>query len=198
MKNPATIFIILLIAITPSLAQFDNATCLKETKELTSNQNITSAYADLQASLESDLKANPLEFCKVASINPECEINIAVYSGNLTSACKAEGGQLIEKDLTATCNGDVMGVPLNDFKVVVYSAPLCASASCDPKALPSELETELETVLQDVMEEVNTAVGGSLQCDVSINAVGTTTSGVQATSIWTSAAGVALFSFIMM
>jgi hypothetical protein len=105
---------------------------------------------------------------------------------------------LIEKDLTATCNGDVMGFPVNDFKVFVYSAPLCSSASCDPKALPSQLETELKTVLQDVVEEVNTALGGSLQCEVSINAVGTTTSGVQATSIWTSAAGVALFSFIMM
>lgn len=195
MKNLATIFTILFMAVTPSLA-FDNATCVTETKELASNQAIKGAYADVQASLESDLKTNPLDFCNI--INAECKVNIQAYSANLSSACEAEGGQLVEKDLTATCNGNLAGTPIpDDFQVLVFDAPLCAGASCDPSALPSEIETEMKSVLEDVVTEVNTAINGNLKCDVSINGDGTT-SGVQATAIWTSAAGVALLSSIMM
>ena len=206
MKNPATIFTILFMAVTPSLAAlnnatFNNATCITETKSLTTTQVVMSAYAGVQASLENDLKANPFQFCDI--VNAQCTINIQPYSANLTSSCEAEGGQVVERDLTATCNGNVMGAPIpNDFTVLVYKAPLCAGESCDPSALPADLETQLETVLKDVVGQVNAAISGSLTCDVSINPVdnggGTTTSGVQATTIWISITGVALLSSFIM
>jgi hypothetical protein len=199
MKNLSTVLTILSMVVMPCLvvAQ-NNATCVTETNALLdSTPAVEAAYADMQTALENDLKANPTSFCDI--LNRECSINVGAYSADLKTTCEAEDGQLVEKDLVATCNGNVGGVPLNDFLINVFKAPLCAGASCDPDDLPDEIENDIESILTDVVKEIEAVVGGNLKCTVQIVDEGATTaSGVQATAALTTAAGVTLFSFIVM
>jgi glucan 1,3-beta-glucosidase len=183
--SPTSVF---LATISPGF-DFDDAACVTETEALVSNQAVQSAYSDMQTALEDDLQGNPMTFCNV--VDAECSINIGAYSSSLKSTCAAQSGQLVGKNLTATCSGEVSGFPIPDnFSIRVFQAPLCAGASCDPNALPSELEAQIKTVLEDVVDEIDTALGGGLVCVVNVE--GDTTSGAHSTAILTVAVGVTL------
>jgi hypothetical protein len=203
MKNLATVLTIMSMVIMPCLVVAQNDTdCVTETKALLdTNQAVKAAYAELQTVLEADLKKDPTAYCNI--LGGKCDINIGAHSANLTSTCVAEGGQLVEKDLVATCSGKVQNIPIPDgFTVNVFKAPLCAGASCDPDDLPSEIENQIPDIVDDVVKEIEAAVGGTLMCDVEVvgegNSTSLPTSGVQAAAALTTAAGVTFLSFIVM
>jgi hypothetical protein len=198
MKNFAAILIILSIVFTPCLAQ-DEAACVNETASLAANQAVMDAYQAMAQALLDDLYDNVLQFCNVFSQN--CTLDVGEYTSSLKTTCEAQGGQLVERNVDGTCNGDVAGIPLTDFEIAVDGAPLCAGISCDPSAIPAEIEGGLETVAQDIVVGVNIALDGNLECDFEIGSGSTPTaptSGAQATTVWVSAACLTLVSFIWM
>jgi hypothetical protein len=163
MKNFAAILSILSIVVTPCLAQFDNATCVSETASLSDNLAVEAAYDAMGSALKADLKSDATQFCSVISLT--CTIDIGEYSSSLKTTCEAQGGQLVERDLSKTCSGTVTG---RDLKIVAEAAPLCAGASCDPTALPAGVEAGLEAVIGVIVDGVSLVFPGNLTCDVQI------------------------------
>jgi hypothetical protein len=197
MKNFAVIFSILSIVVTPCFAQGDDE-CVSETTELSSNQAVIDAYDAMAATLGANLTADPFEFCDIGST--ECNFDLGEYTSSFKITCKAEGGQIVERDVNASCNGFAV-VPHTDFDIVVEGAPICVGMSCDPTAIPAEIEAEVETVVEDIVANINLAVNGNLTCDFEIDDSGggggeIATSGAQATTFWMSAAGIILVSSI--
>jgi exo-beta-1,3-glucanase (GH17 family) len=178
-----------------SFQGFNSAACVTETEALVANQAVQGAYSDLQTALEGDLKETPLAFCNL--LDAECIINVGPYSSNLKTSCEAQSGQLVGKNLSATCNGELSGFPIPDnFSILVFETPLCTGASCDPNALPSELEAQFKAVVEDVVDEISAALGDGLECVTNVEDDGST-SGAHVAAIMPAAAGVSLLFSIL-
>jgi hypothetical protein len=165
MKNFAAILSILSIVVTPCLAQ-DEAACVNETASLATNQAVTDAYQAMFDEVEAAVTANPLQFCDISSRT--CTIDVGEYTSSLKTTCEAQGGQLVEREVNATCSGTVSGIPITGFEVATEGVPLCAGASCDPGALPDEVLNGLEGVVEEIVSGINLAFDGSLVCEFEI------------------------------
>lgn len=154
------------LAQTTDAPASDDAACITESVALISGESVRGPYEDLRTAIETDVKADFMQFCSV--IQRKCTVNVADYSSALESACTAEGGQIVSKQATLDCSGKLMNVPIpGGIDIVILNIPGCVGASCNAQDLPDEILAVFNMAVEQVATEVETAVAESadITCD---------------------------------
>jgi hypothetical protein len=96
-----------------------------------------------------------------------CYKNLTTLSsaGELSSVCKAQGGQVVVQDVRLKCEGNYQGVPIpGGFSIVADDFPACLGSSCDPENLPTDVTSAFTTVSDQAKTEITNALGEGITC----------------------------------
>jgi hypothetical protein len=160
------VFIAVLCLLQPqhALSQEDDGSCTAESAVLNTNSDVSAAVSGLQSEATEVLQ-NFSDFCSIFKRSCSADLSTLDSATELQTACTAQGGKIVERDVGLKCTGSLLGIPIpGGFTVETKHFPACVGASCDGTMLPAEVEAVFGSVLDRAEKEIENALGNGVDC----------------------------------